>query len=137
MGRDGILPKHIFAYLHPLFATPSRSTLLMGLLSFAGAMATTFQLVVELVNFGAFVGFILVNLSVVAHYFIRQKQRSGVNLLWYGLCPLLGAVVCCWVWLSLSVTARITGFAWLAAGTVYLAATTRGFRQSVRSVELP
>ena len=110
----------------------------MGVISFAGALATTFQLVVELVNFGAFVGFILVNLSVIGHYFVREHRRRGAfQYLRFLICPLLGAVVCTWVWLSLSVPARITGFVWLGLGLIYLAWATRGFRRSIRSMELP
>ncbi len=137
MGRDGILPPKIFAQLHPKYATPYRSTLLMGAVSFLGAMATTFQLVVELVNFGAFVGFILVNLSVIAHYYVGERQRTGSKFLLFLIFPMLGAVVSSWVWLSLSLPARITGFVWLGLGALYLAVATRGFRTSVRSVELP
>ena len=138
MGRDGILPPSIFAQLHPRYATPYRSTLLMGVISFVGAMATTFQMVVELVNFGAFVGFILVNLSVIGHYFVSGHQRqSAYHYLRYLASPLFGAVVCTWVWLSLSVPARITGFVWLGLGLIYLAWATRGFRRSIRSIELP
>jgi amino acid transporter len=109
----------------------------MGAVSFLGAMATTFQLVVELVNFGAFVGFILVNLSVIAHYYVRERQRSGSKFLLFLIFPMLGAVVSSWVWLSLSLPARITGFVWLGLGAIYLAVATRGFKTSVRSVDLP
>ena len=65
MGRDRMLPPSIFAHLDPKHATPVRSIWLMGVLSFIGALFISFQAVVELVNFGAFAGFVLVNLSVI------------------------------------------------------------------------
>jgi hypothetical protein len=40
------------------------------------------------------------------------------------------------VWLNLSNNAKIAGFLWLAAGAVYLAVLTRGFRISPKSLEL-
>lgn len=50
--------------------------------------------------------------------------------------PLLGALVCSYVWLNLSKNAKIVGFGWLAVGIVYLAAITRGFRVAPRRLEL-
>ncbi|HUS05345.1 MAG TPA: APC family permease [Bryobacteraceae bacterium] len=129
MGRDGMLPNYIFGYLHPRYATPTRSIYLMGAISFIGALLVSFQMVVELVNFGAFVGFILVNLSVIAHYYGKLRQRSG-SALWSNLiAPALGAVICLYVWTSLSSKAMLVGFCWLAIGTIYCAILTKGFRQ--------
>jgi putrescine importer len=137
MGRDGILPRSIFAYLDPKRATPTRSILLMGAISFFGALLISFQLVVELVNFGAFVGFILVNLSVIRHYYLRGRLRSG-RAFWTNLAfPATGALVCGYVWISLSANAKIVGFAWVAIGLVYLAVLTKGFRTPVKMLELP
>jgi amino acid transporter len=137
MGRDGLLPKSIFAYLDPKRATPTRSILLMGALSFVGALFISFQLVVELVNFGAFVGFVLVNLSVIRHYYIRKGLRSGRGF-WTNLVfPSAGALVCAYVWISLSGNAKVVGFCWLAIGLGYLALLSRGFKRPVKSLELP
>src|SRR5260370_26263283 len=70
MGRDGVISRAIFAYLDPVHSTPTRSIMLMGAVSLVGALFLHFQMAVELLNFGALVGFILVNLSVIRHYFI-------------------------------------------------------------------
>jgi putrescine importer len=137
MGRDGMLPKRVFAYLHPTYATPTRSIYLMGAISFIGALLIGFQLVVELVNFGAFVGFILVNLSVIGHYYVRLHRRGGARF-WANLVlPALGVIVCTYVWTSLSPRAIVVGFCWLALGVVYLAILTRGFRRAPQTLELP
>jgi amino acid transporter len=137
MGRDGLLPRHIFGYIHPRYATPTRSICLMGAISFLGALAVGFQLIVELVNFGAFVGFILVNLSVIMHCYVRGRQRRGAHF-WKNLVtPALGILVCTLVWLNLSRNAMIAGFCWLAIGVAYLAAITRYFRRSPAELELP
>lgn len=134
MGRDGILPKGIFAYIDPVHSTPTRSIYLMGLISFVGALLISFQLVVELVNFGAFVGFIMVNLSVVRHYYIRQGKRHGLDLVRYLIVPSLGALVCAYVWSNLGVHSKMLGFGWLGLGLIYLAVMTKGFRNPMKDI---
>ena len=136
MGRDGMLPNRIFGFLHPRYATPTRSIYLMGAISFVGALLVSFQLVVELVNFGAFVGFILVNLSVIAHYYVKLRLRSGSGL-WSNLvAPALGASICFYVWTSLSSKAMVAGFCWLALGTAYCAVLTKGFTRPAVQMEV-
>jgi len=135
MGRDGVIPRNIFAYLDPRYSTPTRSIYLMGAISLVGAMAVRFQLAAELLNFGAFVGFILVNLSVIRHYYIRLGERRGVSLFTNLLFPLTGALVCSYVWMSLTGKAKLVGFGWLLAGVLYLAVLTRGFREAPKKLE--
>lgn len=137
MGRDGILPRSIFAHLDAKHSTPVRSIWLMGVLSFVGALVIGFQQIVELVNFGAFAGFVLVNLSVVGHYFVRRRERSGMQVITNLLLPLLGAIICAAIWFSLSMSAKITGIAWLAVGFCYLVWLSRGFTRLPKLMELP
>jgi amino acid transporter len=99
-----------------------------------GALLIRFQLAVELLNFGAFVGFILVNLSVIRHYYIRRRLRRGLDFLTNLVFPALGAMVCSYVWMSLTTKAKLVGFAWLLAGLAYLAFITRGFRLAPKSL---
>ena len=75
MGRDSVLPKRIFAYIHPKFHTPAINVLLAGLvglivLELNVAASTSF------INFGAFSAFTFVNLCVIA-MFIRQRREDG------------------------------------------------------------
>jgi amino acid transporter len=134
MGRDGVIPRRIFAHVDPRYSTPARSVYLMGAVSLAGSLLMRFQLAVELLNFGAFVGFILVNLSVIRHFYVRLGRRGGIDLLTNLLFPLAGAVVCSYVWLNLSWKARVAGFGWLVLGATYLAVLTRGFRIPPRAL---
>jgi amino acid transporter len=135
MGRDGVISRSIFAYIDPRHSTPTRSIYLMGAVSLVGALAIRFQLAAELLNFGAFVGFILVNLSVIRHYYIRLRQRRGIHLLTNLLFPLAGALVCSYVWMSLTSKAKLVGFGWLIVGVAYLAILTRGFRVAPKKLE--
>lgn len=135
MGRDGVLPA-VFGRVDPRSGTPLNSTLFMGACSLAGALLLHFELIVELLNFGAFVGFILVNLSVIAKYWIRERRRGLPAAISFLVFPALGALVCGFVWLNLTSAAKIAGFGWLAAGLVFLAVRTRGFRSSPVPLEV-
>ncbi|MGI4852598.1 MAG: APC family permease [Janthinobacterium lividum] len=135
MGRDGVLSRRFFAYLDPKHATPVRSIYLMGAVSLVGSLLLRFQMVVELLNFGAFFGFILVNLSVVRHFYLRSEQRSGAAVWTCLIFPLLGASVSTYIWLNLTAKAQLAGFGWLAAGALYLAVLTGGFRRPVKRLQ--
>lgn len=134
MGRDGVLSRRIFGYIDPRFSTPTRGIYLMGALSLFGSLFLRFEVAVELLNFGAFAGFILVNLSVIRHFYIRLRQREGKHLFVNLIFPSLGAAVCTYLWLSLSTKAKIAGFVWLAIGVAYLAFLTRGFRTTPKEL---
>jgi putrescine importer len=135
MARDGAIPYRVFGYVDPHFFVPTRSIWLMAAISLAGAMLMHFQLAVELVNFGAFVGFILVNLSVIRHHFIGLRQRRGLAVFTSLIFPAAGALICAYIWVSLTSNAKIAGFAWLGLGVLYLAFSTRRFRVPVRHLD--
>jgi putrescine importer len=131
MGRDGVLPRALFGSVHPIHGTPTRAVYFVSAASLVGALTINFQGAVELLNFGAFVGFILVNLSVIQQFYIRRRQR-GVNTVFSNLLsPLAGALVCSYVWMSLSRQAKIAGFVWLGIGLLYMLVLTRGFRRKL------
>jgi putrescine importer len=136
MGRDGVISHRIFGYIDPRYSTPTRSIYLMGAISLIGALQAGFQAVAELLNFGAFVGFILVNLSVIRHYYMRLGQRRGVQILTNLIFPLAGALTCGYVWISLTAKTKLVGFSWMLAGVIYLAILTRGFRVAPKKLEL-
>ena len=129
MGRDGVISRSFFAHVDPRYATPDRGIYLMGGVSLLGALLLHFDLIVELLNFGAFIGFILVNLSVIRHFYLRLGQRSGMAFMTNLIFPLAGACFCCYIWMNLSSKAQIAGFCWLGVGLAYLAFLTRGFRR--------
>ncbi len=135
MGRDGVLSRRIFAYINPRFSTPTRGIYLMGALTLVSVLFMHFEIAVELLNFGAFAGFILVNLSVIRHFYIRSNQRRGRELFTNLISPGLGAAFCLYLWFSLSGKAKVAGFIWLSVGAIYLAIITRGFRAAPKSLE--
>lgn len=128
MGRDGSLPKKVFAYVHPKHKTPTFNIFLIGAISLVG-VKLSLEAAASLINFGALAGFALVNCSVIAHYFVKKKRRGTWNTIKYLILPLGGAAVCLSIWVSLDIHSKILGFSWLIVGTVYLAATTSFFRK--------
>jgi amino acid transporter len=131
MGRDRLLPPRIFAYIHPKYSTPTYSVLFMGTLTFAGGFFLSFQLAAEAINFGALIGFMGVNLSVISHCFLRRRQRQGPTMAYNLFFSLGGFLVCAYVFVSLSTTAKIVGAVWCAAGLMYAFVLTGGFRRGI------
>lgn len=136
MGRDRLLPYRIFGYIHPKLGTPVRSIVLMGVLQVAGALVLQFAEVAELVNFGAFIGFMLVNVSVINHYFIQRGKRRGADLVAYLLLPLCGFAVCLFIWIHLSGFALEVGAAWMVLGVLYVLYLTRGLTRRLADLKL-
>ena len=86
-----------------------------------------------MLNFGAFIAFMGVNLAALMHYGVRGPQRR-----WHDLAlPLLGFLICLGLWLQLRWPAKLAGGAWLIAGVLYGAWQTRGFRRNLVSFEVP
>ena len=126
--------RRLFAYISPRYSTPTRSIYLMGALTLIGSLFLHFEIAAELLNFGAFVGFILVNLSVIRHFYLREHQRNGIHFFTNLVFPLCGALFTIYLWISLRNEAKIAGFVWLAIGVVYLAFITNGFRVAPKSI---
>jgi putrescine importer len=97
-----------------------------------GVFTMNYALGCELLNFGALIAFMGVNLSALLHYYIRGDRRR----FWNFLSPALGFVVCAYLWWSLGRTAHIAGTIWLLTGILYGACRTRGFRRPMEYAEL-
>lgn len=130
MGRDRLLPYRVFGYVHPRLGTPVYSVLLMGAVHLMGALLLQYTEAAELVNFGAFIGFILVNVCVFRLGW--QARASFIQL----ILPLLGGLTCFYIWLHLSGFALRLGVVWLVLGLVYLLLLTRGFKTKIATLKL-
>lgn len=130
MGRDGLLPKKCFGYVNPRFHVPSYNILIMGAF---GLTALFFSLTIAscLINFGALLGFTFVNLSVIGHYYVKNKNRTAGDFFRHLLLPLVGAVYTMYMLINLSGTSIIYGIIWLIIGIIWLAIVTKGFKKSV------
>jgi amino acid transporter len=117
MARDGKLPA-VLARVHPRFKTPYVGTLAVaGVSVLVGAFF--FQWIDDLtrvVNFGALSGFVLLHLSVINHYFIRQRSGDWLRHLAF---PLLGLAIILYVLYEMDRAAKILGACWIAVGALY------------------
>lgn len=136
MGRDGVLPKKFFGYLKPGSSTPTNNILLIGALAFAGAellyhIGNAYEHAGELLNFGAFLAFTGVNFACFWQFTV-QAQRRGIKwrLLQDAILPLIGSLVCGYIWWNLNSLAKTVGGIWFAVGILYVGYKTNWFRSA-------
>lgn len=128
MGRDGVLPKSFFGTLHERFGTPLNSILLCAAVALL-ALKLDVTTSTSFINFGAFLAFSLVNLSVIFHYWIGGEHKGLREFVLFLLFPFIGLAADLWLMVSLDHLAIYLGLSWLAIGVVYLAVLTGGFRR--------
>jgi len=87
----------------------------------------------EMLNFGALIAFMGVNVAAFLRYYVRAEEKK----LGYLLPPVLGFLICFGLWLNLSRPAMIVGSIWMAAGILFGAIRTKGFRANLIDFELP
>jgi amino acid transporter len=133
MGRGDALPRGFFGYIDPVHRIPRNNVLLIGGIALAGAFAMTYERGAELLNFGAFIAFMGVNAAAFVHYYLRGQEKRGTDL----LPPVLGFLICAFIWWNLSQPAKIVGTVWLVVGIAYAFWRTRGFRDNVMQFDLP
>lgn len=128
MGRDNAIPRKFFGYVHPRTRVPRNNIILVGALALLGAFALDYNqrgydIGAQLLNFGAMFGFMGVNLGALTHYYIRGRDRR----LRYLLPPVLGFLICFYLWVNLAGISLIIGTGWLIVGVLYGGWRTRWF----------
>ncbi len=133
MGRSGAIPGSFFGAVDPRSGIPRNNVLLVGALAVVGGFTLSYQLGAELLNFGAFIAFMGVNLAAFVRHWVRADRRTAMNL----VAPLLGFLLCAYLFSSLRTPAKLAGGAWLAAGLLFGAIRTKGFRREFVRLEAP
>lgn len=131
MGREDVIPRRFFARLHPVRNTPDINLVLLGVLAFFGAQVLSYELTAELLNFGAFLGFMGVNAAVIWKLGINSPAGHPRNLILDLLLPSLGLLFCAVIWVGLDKPAKIAGSIWLVIGLFVLANRTSWFRKDL------
>ncbi len=172
MGRSQALPQSFFGVVEPKRHVPRNNVVFVGAIALAGALLVSFGIFsyglgAEMLNFGALIAFMGVNLAAFVRYDVRERGKSPVLLLlltalviglvlwpgshWIllviaGIClavvallapPLAGFTICFFLWKNLSWKAWIVGGIWMLAGIAFGAWKTRGFRGNLINFELP
>lgn len=134
MGRDGIIPRRVFGYVHPRLGTPVINILVVGAIALT-ALKLDLNAATSLINFGAFTAFAFVNLSVIAFWWRhRGDENTRGSVLAWTVVPGIGFVINLWLWLSLDQMAMTVGLIWAGVGALYLLRLTRGFRRPTPEV---
>jgi amino acid transporter len=128
MGRDNVLPKGVFGFLSKRGKNPRYNILIVGGIAFTGSIFLPLERACDLLNFGAFLGYMGVNLSVIWCFFIFPSADHRRRILNDLLLPLAGLLFCFAIWLELPIVSKITGTIWLCIGIIYSAIKTNGFR---------
>lgn len=172
MGRSQALPQSFFGVVEPKRHVPRNNVVFVGAIALAGALLVSFGIFsyglgAEMLNFGALIAFMGVNLAAFVRYDVRERGKSPVLpllltvlviglVLWpgshwimliiAGVClavmallapPLAGFTICFFLWKNLSWKAWIVGGIWMLAGIAFGAWKTRGFRGNLINFELP
>jgi putrescine importer len=128
MGRDNVLPRKLFSHVNMKTAIPDFNIILVGGLTVIISLIISYQGAAELLNFGAFLGFIGVNLAAFRQFYLRKPEGQKTSILRDAVVPLFGFAVCSAIWISLPAPAKIVGTIWLLTGIIFLLIKTRGFK---------
>jgi amino acid transporter len=114
MARDGRLPRAL-AQVHATKRIPHRAILTVAAVALVTGLvfANRLEMLTSLVSFGALVGFLLLHVSVIVHFWWRERSGRWVMHL---SVPVVGAAVVLFVLANMSRNAQIVGVLWLAAG---------------------
>jgi putrescine importer len=133
MGRSSALPKSFFGAVDPKRHVPRNNVIFVGVIALAGAFIISYGLGAEMLNFGALIAFMGVNLAAFVRYFVRGEKKTISHF----VPPLAGFFICLLLWLNLSRPAKIAGAVWMGVGILFGAIKTRGFRSNLIDFELP
>jgi putrescine importer len=133
MGRSKALPQSFFGVVDPKRHVPRNNVIFVGVIALLGAFVISYGLGAEMLNFGALIAFMGVNLAAFMRYFVREDKKKITNF----VPPLAGFLICLLLWLNLSRPAKIVGAIWMGVGIAFGAIKTRGFRGTLIDFELP
>ncbi|MEV5938488.1 amino acid permease [Streptomyces sp. NPDC051994] len=124
MSRDRLLPPS-FAAVHPRFATPHRSLLLLGAVMAVLAGFVDIGFLADLVNIGTLFAFMLVSAGVVVLRRSRPDLPRPFRVPLVPLLPGVSFVACLYLMLNLQLLTWVTFVVWLAVGLVLYVAYGR------------
>src|SRR5580698_681382 len=133
MGRSDGIPKKFFGAIDPKSRVPRNNVILVGAIALAGSFIITYDQGADLLNFGALLAFMGVNVAALVRYYVREEKKQILNL----LSPLLGFLICAFIWTHLSGPALKLGAIWMVLGMTYGAIKTRGFQADLVNFDIP
>jgi APA family basic amino acid/polyamine antiporter len=116
MARDGLVPRGIFANVHPTFKTPWISTILIGVLVLVLAGLLPIDALLHLTNIGTLFAFAIVCAAVLIMRRTDPEAARPFRCPFVPVVPVLGIASCLLLMLSLPAANWWRLFAWLAIG---------------------
>ena len=114
MGQDGAIPRRFFGAVHPKNRIPRNNVLLIGGICLVGALVFSYQLGTELLNYGALLAFMGVNLASML-----RGWRHGRITQWAPILVSLGGLItCALLWWNLGPLAKAAGTSWAMVGVL-------------------
>ena len=112
MGKDGALPRRFFGSVDPRSRIPRNNVLLIGAICLVGALIFSYELGTELLNYGALLAFMGVNVASML-----RLWRHGGGRRWFPMLLSLGGfATCLCLWANLGWLALIVGSCWAVVG---------------------
>jgi putrescine importer len=131
MGRDNVLPRKVFGHLNAARGNPSYNVLIAGALAYVGTLTMGWERSVEILNFGALMAFMAVNLAAVKHFGFSPGMAGKRHLVLDVIVPGLGFLFCLVIFLGLQNSTLVAGAIWTIVGTVYVVLKTKALGQPV------
>jgi amino acid transporter len=114
MGHDGALPRRFFGAVHPKNRIPRNNVLLIGAICLVGALIFSYQLGTELLNYGALLAFMGVNVASMLRGWRHGRFSQTVPI----LLSLGGFLTCALLWWNLGPLAKAVGTGWAFVGVL-------------------
>ena len=131
MGRDNVLPRKIFGHLNAERGNPSYNVIIAGVMAYVGTLAMGWERSVEILNFGALMAFMAVNLAAVRYFGFTPEMKAKRKLLLDVVIPSLGFLFCLVIFLGLQGSTLVAGGIWVAVGALYVVLKTKALGQPV------
>ncbi|WP_199439453.1 amino acid permease [Umezawaea beigongshangensis] len=116
MSRDGLLPRALAKT--GTHGTPTRVTLVIGVLVAVAAGFFPAGKLEEMVNVGTLFAFVLVSGGVLVLRRTRPDLERGFRVPWVPFVPVLAILACLWLMLNLTALTWVRFLAWMALGVV-------------------
>jgi APA family basic amino acid/polyamine antiporter len=116
MARDGLVPRSIFASVHPTFRTPWISTILIGVFVATMTAFLPIDALLHLTNIGTLFAFVVVCAAVLIMRRTNPGAARPFRCPFVPAVPILGIGACLLLMLSLPAANWYRLFAWLLLG---------------------
>ena len=120
MGRDRVISRKIFGAINNKFKTPHNNILIIMLVVIVVGNCFPLDKVTDTVNFGAIVGFLILNFAVFYHLLKQSKNLFSFKRIIQISLPIFGCITMLILISSMQKVTLIVGGLWVLIGIIYL-----------------